>query len=139
MAAIIMIQCQFRIYHAKKRIRLQIRESVKHENAALAIQRNWYYFRNEFSSFFLVSAYRARRIVDEEEKKIAKHKSCSGMVDKIQRLFRRFVGDRFYVSAVMIQKSYRRLMGKRDAAYLRRKKVAGRKIRFWMKFAMKRR
>lgn len=139
MAAIIRIQCRFRIFNSKKRIRLMQRQFNKYENAALAIQRNWYQSRNEYSSFFLVSAYRARKHLDEIEKKNAKKNSIGGKAEIIQRKFRDFLRKRFCFAAIFIQKHFRRLLGTRFAFLLRRKKVAGRKIRIWLKFCMKRR
>lgn len=139
MTASIVIQCKFRIFIAKKRIRLKIRDSVKFNNAALAIQRAWYSSRNEFASFFVMSAYRARRTMDEEDRKIEKKKNSGGMVEKIQRAIRGCIKVKFYNGAVMIQKSYRRLCAVRYTEYLRKKRVAGRKIRFWLKFSMRKR
>jgi len=42
LGAAIVLQCRWRIFMAKRRIRLVLRTKWRLENAALAIQRNWY-------------------------------------------------------------------------------------------------
>jgi hypothetical protein len=62
MTAIILLQCRIRIFYAKKRVRLLQRVVHKRNNAVLAIQRNWYTSKGNYSTFFLLAAYRARYV-----------------------------------------------------------------------------
>ena len=139
MTSAILVQCRFRIYAAKKRVKLILRKTELEENAALAIQRNWFNFREEYSTFFLMSAYRARKTLDGIERKIRKAKATAGTVAKIQKAFRKYIKWKFNRAAIIMQKYYRRLTGSRYTVLLRRRRIAGRKIRWWLKSAMKRR
>ena len=139
MAAVIRIQCRIRIFKAKKKIQL-IRYNInKFENAALAIQRNWYQSRNEYSSYFLMRAYKAKSKLDEKEVKRKKLNSIAGKAEIIQRNFRKFLRKRFLQAAITIQKYFRRFVGNKFVQNLRCRKINGRKIRIWLKFCMKRR
>ena len=137
--SVLLIQCRFRIFSAKKRIKLIIQNHLLCDIAALTIQRNWYKFKNEFSGFLLLSAYRARQIIDFHKHKQLKKDRKNRNIIKIQQLFRKYVKRKFLFVIIFIQKYFRRFRCTNYLINMRKIKIAGRKIKFWMKGMMKKR
>ena len=80
---------RYRIYQAKKRIREILKARWKVENASLCIQRNWYQWKMQFHTFFLMSAYRAREICDGIEKQDRNRLRNILSLGRVKNLFRK--------------------------------------------------
>ena len=135
----LVIQCKFRIFSARKRIKLISQNFLLRDRAALAIQKNWYKFKNGFSGFLLLSAYRARQITDLYIYKQSKKRKKNINIIKIQQLFRKYIKRKFHLNVIIIQKYYRRFTCLNNLIKMRKIKTAGRRIKFWMKAMMKKR
>ena len=134
-----LLQCRWRIFKAKKRIRKIHRDAWTRENASLAIQRTWYRWRDQFHTFFLMSSYRARNTLDNEIRANKRRNKSSMRVVGIQRAFRRRYYAVIHAAAVTCQRWFRGCVGKRKVERMRVERIASRKIRHWARLLLRRR
>ena len=137
MAPIILLQCRWRIFRAKKKC-----AAVKYRNerltwAALALQRCWYRKQNAFHTFMLMCAYRE---YDRQEAEFERHCESMGRyycARVIQKYYREHYYIRIIQSAIKIQCWYRGRKGNESVAKMRRVVWASRKLHHWAKARMK--
>lgn len=133
LAAVIMIQCRFRIYRAKRKVRYCRFLIAKKKYSALVIQRNYYRYKRAFHTFFLMCCLREREVLDLKEIKLKtlqdRHASAT-VIQKFykDRYFRRNLG-----AIVKVQCWFRGRMGYSLVDILRKERWASRKIRAWAK------
>ena len=130
---------RYRIYRSKKRIKEILKDRWKIENASLCIQRNWYQWKMQFHTFFLMSSYRAREICDGIEKQDRNRLRNILSLGRVKSLFRKQLIIVRNSAASTIQRFYRGFRARKGVKYIRDRRNAARRIRIWLKLAMRRR
>ena len=134
---VIVIQCKWRIYLAKRKTD-NIRLNQKFQQfAALVVQRNWYRLKKAFHTFLLMCCYRAREEEDNIFDKFVKAKRRYYSARKIQRLYKMHYFKRMISSCVKVQCWYRSRMGYSSVTILRKIKWAARKLHHWARGMMR--
>lgn len=133
LAAVIKIQCRYRIRLAKKKVRGKRFVIAKRKYSALVIQRNYYRYKKAFHTFFLMCCLREREV---EDIKVIKRKAARGRhraARVIQKFYRRRYFKRNISAIVKVQCWFRGRMGYGLVDILRKERWASRKIRSWVK------
>ncbi|KAF0686592.1 hypothetical protein As57867_021528, partial [Aphanomyces stellatus] len=105
----------------------------KRVRAAVIIQKAWYTYNNEWTTFLLLGCLRELE-VDEKtwEAQLHLHFRC-GNARRIQRAFRAFVQCRRALLALRIQQAYRAFAARRCLARLQAQVVAHRRLKWWFR------
>lgn len=137
MSAIIKLQCRWRIYRAKIKVKALRDHLELRERSALYIQSLWYKRNHAFHTFVLMSAYRVTEINENRLEDLSEQMGRVYSSRKIQREYRKHYNKRVISSAIKIQCWYRGTRGYRVVEKLRREKWAARKLHHWARVMMK--
>jgi len=133
LAAVIMIQCRYRIRLAKKNIKQKRFAIALRTYSALVIQRSYYRYKKAFHTFFLMCVLRVREV---EDIKAIKKKTADGRY-KAAVILQNAYRDRYFkrnISAIIrVQCWFRGRMGYGLVDILRKERWASRKLRHWAK------
>jgi hypothetical protein len=131
MAAVIRIQCRWRIRCARKKIRGQRFQIKMRHYSALVIQRNYYRFRKAFHTFFLMCVLSAREAEDKMMERLSVTMGRRQCARRIQRFYKMRYFKRNITAVVRVQCWFRGRQGYNIVDILRRQRWATRKLHHW--------
>jgi len=138
MGAVILIQCRWREYKARKRISNIKKNRAERQWAALVLQRIWFKKKRAFHTFVLMCCLRAAEIDEVKFDELITWREryfCARAIQRVYaiRFFRRNV-----TAAVKIQCKYRGYYGVNLMEMMRRERWACRRLCHWARGALRR-
>jgi hypothetical protein len=133
LAAVIMIQCRWRIHVARKKIKAKRFAIAMRKYSALVIQRNYYRYKKAFHTFFLMCCLREREVEDLKVIRARVSKSRHRAARVLQRMYKKRYFKRNISAIVKVQCWFRGRMGYGLVDILRKERWASRKMRAWAK------
>jgi hypothetical protein len=137
--AAIRIQCRYRIRLARRKVKFLRYQKALKQYAALVIQRNYFRYRKQFHTFFLMCVLSAREKQDYEYEELATTMGRQQCARRIQRYYHMRYFKRNIYSVIKVQCWFRGRLGYNLVTILRKKRWAERKLRHWAKVYLKRR
>ena len=136
LAAVIMLQCRYRIHLARKRIKNKRFKIALRTYSALVIQRNYYRYKKAFHTFFLMCVLRVREVEDLKQIKRNNAEMRHKAAVVIQTIYKYRYFKRNISAVVRVQCWFRGRMGYGLVDILRRERWASRKLRAWAKVSV---
>jgi hypothetical protein len=137
MAAVIRVQCRWRIFVATRKVQRKKDYIRRRLWAVLTLQRCWYKSKGAFHTFLLMGCYRETTLEDETFSKYVVDLGRFRAARRIQRIYRDLYRRRLISAIIKVQCWYRGRLGYNLVDILRREKWASRKLHHWARGMMR--
>ena len=138
-AKAVALQRRWRIHRAKVVVGRRVVFNERRLWGALFMAKKWYKLRGNFSTFVLMSAYRAREIEDQRIRQSAQLAERKQAVRRMQRFYKVRFAEMVTKFVLRVQCWYRFRRALNYMPLRRERRRCARKIRCWFRLAMRRR